>query len=322
MFGVSDPQSCRVVAAPGGQSETHQASAIAGEGQPSGPPGMLETVTHWFRTGLPCLAGRREFNKRRYMLRIGRPGEIRPIIAEFESELMAGRVTACFIAFEAPADLARAPASSTFRWLADVMSAVSDVDAEALSSGAALSLAVTLECPVTGEVTRFDDFECIAFCPQSAQPSDPLYDPLMYAPVPAVNIASDVYAFTVFVRDACLSTFGVAPSCVSDRPALFALFRDCARRWHALATRTIDNFAATVSDRGRCPVHVTQDGLHWVACHRDPAFAEARKAPHVHELPVLYANRVCDAWIAHFTQQGTYSASGLARAGHSSGGSQ
>lgn len=324
MFGVSVDDNGRSVPAQDGPScPLDGRDAAAGCDQnplsPQPDPDVIETVTRWFRNGLPCLAGRREFNRLRYMVRVGQPGQIRPIIAEFEAELVAGRVTACFIAFAPPQKLASEPASSMFRWLADAMSVLSDMDGKALSSGAALSLVFTLECPVTGEVTCFDDFECIAFCPQSAELLDPLYDPLMYAPVPAVNISSDVYAFSVFVRDACRTAFGVSPRCVSDRAALFDLFHDCARRWHALAIRTIDNFAATVPDPQRCPVHVTPDRLHWVACHRDPAFAENVKVQHVHELPALYADRICDAWIAHFTQGRTYSASGLARPGFLSG---
>lgn len=324
MLGILVDDPGRSVPSRGGQSpplDGPDAAGDADQGQLSrrSDSDVIETVTHWFRNGLPCLAGRREFNKHRYMVRVGHPGRIMPVIAEFEAGLMAGRVTACFIAFDPPAKLASAPAGSVFRWLADAMSGVSDNDARALSSGASLSLVFTLECPVTGEVTCFDDFECIAFCPQSADLSDPLYDPLMYAPVPAVNISSDVYAFSVFVRDASLMTFGVSPRCVSDQQALFDLFHDCARRWHALAIRTIDKFASTVVDAKRCPVHVTPDRLHWVACHRDPAFAETSKMQHVHELPALYADRICDAWIAHFTQGITYKASGLARAGLFSG---
>lgn len=280
---------------------------------------LLERVNRWFRSRLPCIAGRREFNKNRYMVRRGRAGRISEIVTEFEQRLLDGSATACFLVFDAPRCQSQWTASVTFRWLADLMSEVSSVDAESLSSGSPLSLSFTLVCPVTGKVTSFDDFECIAFCPQSSDLGDPLYDPLMYAPYPAVNISSDVYAFSLFVRDSCLRKFGVEPKKVSDLRSLFAFFYECVERWHAVAAQTIDNFARTVTDTKRCPVHVTPDNMHWIACHQDPAFAESRKTPHVHELPALYATRICDAWVEHFTHRTTYNAAGISRAGISSG---
>jgi hypothetical protein len=285
-------------------------------------PGILECVDRWFRSELPCIAGRREFNKNRYMIRLGAHGRIGEIISEFAEGLIGGQVTACFLVFDAPRSQMSQPASVTFRWLAETMSEISTSSAEALCSGSPLSLEFALRCPVTGQVTCFDDFECIAFCPQSSDEEDPLYDPLMYAPFPAVNISSDVYAFSVFVRDACLRRFGVEPVDVADIRALFAFFYECAEKWHVIASRTIENFSRTVSDQKRCPVRMTEDRTHWIAWHQDPAFAEASKSPHIHELPALYATRICDAWIEHFTHRSTYSPTGMARAGISSRDSQ
>ena len=280
---------------------------------------LLERVNRWFRNRLPCIAGRREFNKNRYMVSVGKPGRIAEFVADFEARLMGGEATACFVVFDLSGGDDHWTASKTFRWLAGVMSEVTSVDADSLSSGSSLSLEFTLACPVTAKVTTFDDFECIAFCPQSADISDALYDPLMYAPYPAVNISSDVYAFSLFVRDACVRKFGVEPSEVADLRSLFALFYECAERWHVVAAQTIDNFSKTVEDKKRCPVHVTADRTHWIACHKDPAFAESRKTPHIHELPVLYATRICDAWVEHFTHRTTYNAAGILRAGLTSG---
>lgn len=280
---------------------------------------VLERLNRWFRNRLPCIAGRREFSKNRYMVSVGGPGRISGILAEFEHRLREGAASACFLAFAPPRCQSQWTAAATFRWLAELMSEVSSVDAASLSSGAPLSFSFTLSCPVTGKVTTFDDFECIAFCPQSSDLADPLYDPLMYAPYPAVNISSDVYAFSLFVRDACLRKFGVEPKQVPDRRALFAFIYDCAERWHIVAAQTIENFSTTVEDRRRCPVHVTSDKMHWIACHQDPAFAENTKAPHIHELPLIYATRICDAWVEHFTHRNSYSAAGLSRAGLLSG---
>ena len=85
-------------------------------------------------------------------------------------------------------------------------------------------------------------------------------------------------------------------------------------RWHRIAVKTIDNFAAA-TDTTICPVHRTADDRYWIAAHRDPAFAESTKIVHRHELPVIYASRIAQRWLEHFSGKTTYHASGLAQAG-------
>lgn len=276
---------------------------------------VLDEILRWFRKCLRCAAGRREFNRGRYMVEIATEGTLSSIYEAFVTSLRSYRHTACLFVFNAPEFSSdKVDARSTFRFLAEQMARLGRSNPEELANGGALSKTITLECPVTGVETEFDDFECIAFCPQSDDIDDPLYDPLMAAPHPCVNLSSDVFAFSYFVRESSLTKFGRPPYEVADLSTLAPFLYECVERWHRIAKATIENFAA-VTDTSRCPVHLTAGGDHWVAAHRDPAFAETSKIPHRHELPIIYASRICDAWIEHFSGTNAYSASGLARAG-------
>ena len=194
------------------------------------------------------------------------------------------------------------------------MAPIAATGVEALIDGGALTTAIRLKCPVTGESTLFDDFECIAFCPQSRDEADPLYDPLMFAPYPCVNLSSDVFAFSSFVADSALSAWGRPVYCEPSPERIEPLLQLCVDRWQRIATKTIRNFEA-VTNTALCPVHVGADETYWVAHHKDPAFAERKKEAHAHELPVIYANRIVDAWMRHFRGERAYRAGGLAREG-------
>jgi hypothetical protein len=276
---------------------------------------VLGEIHRWFRERLPCVAGRREFNRRRYMIKIATEATVPEIFGQFTAAVRQYENTACFFVFNQPEFyLGRSNAHSAFRFLAEQMAQLGVNSAEALTDGGALSNTVALPCPVTGIETEFDDFECIAFCPQSSDPGDPLYDPLMSAPYTSVNLSSDVFAFSYFVLDACRAKFGKSPSEISNAEILAPFFNLCVERWQKIAVATIGNFAA-ITDTSRCPVHLAPDADYWVAAHRDPAFAETDKIPHRHELPTIYARRISDAWLDYFANGRPYSASGHAREG-------
>lgn len=276
---------------------------------------IIEDVRSWMSKRLPCVAGKRELSRGRYMVRYATRETVPAIFAEYKRELMAGNVVACLMVF---ADERYTPeeadAAATFRFLAEQVEVIGNVPAVELANGAALTQQIELRCPVTGEKTLFDDFECIAFCPQSSDTSDPLYDPLMSAPYPCVNISSDVYGFSRFVDDSALAALGhhVYEEQNIDRMEPFLTL--CVERWQRFAKATIGNFQA-VTDTSLCPVHVTADERHWVAGHKDPAFAETSKDSHLHELPVLYASRIAERWLAHLKGESRYDAGGLAREG-------
>lgn len=276
---------------------------------------VLHEVTEWMTRKLPCVAGRREYGRGRYLIRNASRMSVPIIIKEFQTKLLSGDAVACLMVFNEPRYYAnRSDTGQAFRFLADQMALISNVEPELLANGEALTSSFELRCPVTNQVTLFDDFECIAFCPQSADKTDPLYDPLMYAPYPCVNMSSDVYAFSRFVADSARSAWGKAVYEETDTGTISKLFDVCVDRWHRVATATIKNFEA-LTDTSLCPVHVTSDKKHWIAAHKDPAFAEQVKEVHSHELPAVYGKRITDRWLDFFAGNKCYQATGLARDG-------
>jgi hypothetical protein len=276
---------------------------------------VLSGIRNWMGRELRCVAGRREFVRGNYLVRIASRETVPAILAEFKDRLQRGVAIACLFVFPDLRYRAEAAdAATAFRFLAGQMAPITRVSPEQLADGAALTTAIELTCPVTGRPTVFDDFECVAFCPQSQNRDDPLYDPLMYAPYPAVNMSSDVYGFSRFVADGAAAVLGHPVWEEADFERLAAYFATCADRWHRIAVKTIDNFAAA-TDTTICPVHRSADDRYWIAAHRDPAFAERNKIAHRHELPVIYANRIAQRWLEHFSGKTAYRATGLAQAG-------
>lgn len=276
---------------------------------------VLADMVHWMERQLPCVAGRRELNRGRYMIRIATRETVPTIFAEFKAKMALGEAVACLYIFNEPTQYAgRSDTSSAFHFLAEQMASISATPAHDLANGAALTNSVHLTCPVTARTTLFDDLEAIAFCPQSGDPDDRLYDPLMFAPYPAVNMSSDVFGFSNFVADSARTKLGHAPHEETDLAALEVLFDQCVARWQRVATTTIRNYEA-LTDTSICPVHLTDDERYWVAFHKDPAFAEQVKEAHKHELPTGYGKRIAQSWMAHFKGETDYQATGLARDG-------
>jgi hypothetical protein len=276
---------------------------------------VLNDFNEWMAKKLPCVAGRREFNLKRYMIRIARKSTVPAILQEYKAKLQSGEATACLFVFnEADYFQENSDTSEAFHFLARAMAPIGNECPHALANGAPLTKAFRLVCPVTGQRTLFDDFECIAFCPQSKDKEDPLYDPLMYAPYPCVNMSSDVYAFSRFVADRALTAFGQPLYSIDDIARIAAFLEKSVAHWQRIAMVTITNFEK-ITDTTLCPVHITSDNTRWIAAHKDPAFAEQEKMVHEHELPVLYAKRITERWLDFFRDRKTYHAGGLARDG-------
>lgn len=276
---------------------------------------VLGEMREWMARELHCIAGRREYSRDRYMIRIASKSTVETIFEKYTTLIARGEVVACLLVFNDERFYQGCSDTSTaFYFLAEQMTPISEHSATALANGASLTKTITLRCPVTNQLTPFDDFECIAFCPQSAEMADQLYDPLMYTPYPCVNISSDVYAFSRFVSDSALAAWNKPVYEETDTDRIAKLFERCIDRWQRVAVATIRNFEAN-TDTALCPVHVTPDNGHWIAAHKDPAFAEQIKEVHRHELPVLYAKRITERWLRFFTGKKTYDAAGLARDG-------
>ncbi len=276
----------------------------------------LMYMRNWLLEDLPCIAGRREVLKKRYMIEIASQATVPDIFKNYCHKLKEGKTIACLLVFN-NADYMRdsKSVSQVFYYLAEEMQKISKVSARALANGECLTKKVTLKCPVTGIMTEYDDFECIAFCPQSNNPDDPLYDPLMALPFPAVNISSDMFAFSNFVADMVYQRHKTSVVGLSaDKEQTEATLNHCVMQWHRIASKTIKNYEA-LTDTTLCPVHLNDTNDQWVAGHKDPAFAEQFKEAHTHELPILYGTRIVKEWLKFFYHNGKFSASGLARDG-------
>ncbi len=276
---------------------------------------IVEETKAWMTRQLPCVAGRRELNRGRYMVRAATRASVPSIFADFRTQLEQGSAVACLYVFNDERFYdGRSQTADVFHFLADQMQGITNVAADDLAHGAALTNSIELRCPVTNQRTLYDDFESIAFCPQSGVKADMLYDPLMYSPYPSVNMSSDVYAFSKFVADSAISAWGKPVYQETDLGRVAKLFSQCVARWQRVATTTIRNYEA-LTDTAICPVHVTDDEKYWVAFHKDPAFAEQKKEIHRHELPIGYGTRITDRWLQFFKGDMDFLASGLARDG-------
>jgi hypothetical protein len=278
---------------------------------------VLEEMTAWFSSGLRCIAGRREFQKGRYLIRVvDDDDDILDLFSEYTRRLAAQESVGCLFVFNEPAFYKSGPASveDAMAYLSDRMAILSDVPATTLLNGGALNKRLTLPCPVTGAQTEYDDFDAIAFCPQAEDESDPLYDPLMSAPYLCVNITSDIFAFAMFARDTSELHAGRAPYEIEDPAQAKNILSRCAEPWQRMAEKTIKNYAA-ITNTARCPVHLTEDRRNWVAFHKDPAFAETKKERYIHNMPLIYANAVIDAWASYFDRGESISLSQVSTAG-------
>lgn len=283
---------------------------------PLGDDAIVDVTRQWMTSSLPCIAGRRETLKDRYMVAVATQATVPDLFKQFRHRLEKGQAIACLYVFNSWEHMNPAMSvSEVFYFLAEQMQKISKVSAHDLANGQALTNKLKLVCPITETLTTYDDFECIAFCPQSNNPDDPLYDPLLAMPVPAVNMSSDMFAFSNFVADMIRQRYKKSVVELSkDRKETEKALYHCVAQWQRIAAKTIQNYEA-LTDTSLCPVHLNAKQDQWVAGHKDPAFAEQVKEVHTHELPTLYGTRIVSEWLDFFYNQKIYSASGLARDG-------
>lgn len=253
----------------------------------------IKDFCDWMRSCLGCLSGRRELSRKRYFIRaIENRGEMVEAFNEFAIELHGGKVVAGLFILSSKNKEPNVRAE--IENLASIASSVSDVSVDVLINGGNLNKKFSLTCPVTKQLVIFDDFDAVAFCPQSDNIDDPLYDPLMAAPMPAINFSSDIYALCVFARDLSIQQYGreIADLTTKERDGLFArVLID----WQKIAVKTLQNYIA-VTDTSICPTFLTEDRTRWLANHQDPAFAECKKELYSHDMPILYVPKIIDQW--------------------------
>ncbi len=253
----------------------------------------------WLHHGLHCSAGRREFKLGRYLVAHFRNGaEYAAAFARFRREVAEERKTG-FLALLVHDEARYRTAAEELQALGEAMREAGQTDdVAALIGGRTLAHAIDVICPVTGQMTAYEFFS-VAFSRHAGDPKDPLYDPSLSAPFTAVNTTSDAFAFARLVHDQAIKAWGRAPhEMVHDRDAVELLFKKCVIAWQNMSATTITNYSRVARDPSR-GVHLSDDRRHWIAAHNDPVFAELEKCPHVHEMPVIYAQRLTEKWSAN-----------------------
>lgn len=262
---------------------------------------LSEELQQWLRRGLGCIAGRREFLSNRYFaVEVRRLSDVVVGWRHFMGALERRDAVACLYSLSGIFPPGGKPAGvrDSVSQLAEVMSVLSDDSAEDLASGGRLNLVINAICPVTGCRTTFFDFDAIAFVPEAADESDPLYDPLMAAPTPLVNVSSDIFGFSMFTWDHCRSRFDCEVRQLTAKERRY-LFSATTEAWQKMAEQTITNFSRSVN-QSLCPTRLAPDKQSWIANHQDPAFAETEKKPYVHEMPCRYTPRIVKLWQSYF----------------------
>lgn len=184
------------------------------------------------------------------------------------------------------------------RRLGALFSPLAELSAEELATGCALNKKLYLTCPVTNTKVLFEDFDAVAFCPQSDNLDDELYDPLMSTPISAVNFNSDIYSFSMFCRDMSLQKFKreVFELSTQERGQLYEAV---LHGWQRIAEKTIGNYI-DMTNVEKCPVYLHDNNKYWFANHQDPAFAESVKELYRHDMPLIYVPKIFCEWEQYF----------------------
>jgi hypothetical protein len=262
---------------------------------------VMKEMQTWFRECLGCVAGRREFARGRYMMTViddtDTAAKILAVQRQFRRSVLAYDKVACIMVFNHPRfyDDSGINVTDAITYLAQQIAPVAHVPVDQLMAGGSAHQRHAIKCPVTGAPTIYDDFDAIAFCPQANDKGDRLYDPLMAAPYPCVNISSDIFAFSMLARDRFVERtgreiFNVHPDDAPDEHLV-----ECGALWQRIAVRTIRNYVA-MTDTSLCPTYLSADQRYWFANHKDPAFAESEKRLYRHEMPSTYAPQIIQGW--------------------------
>ena len=273
--------------------------ALKAAGHPSGTcpfHGQTSTFSKWLESGLLCSAGKREFNLDRYHLApVSGGADFAHELEHFRREVIEFRKVG-FLAICSQDTTALKMAEDELWLLGTIMRDAGLTPSVAgLISGEAIAIPFEITCPVTGEETIYEFFP-VAFCRNAANSQDPLYDPSLSAPFTAINTTSDAFAFAMLVREQTRKALGKLPSEVSNRHALETVMRRAANVWQNMSVNTIQSYNRAAGSPRRA-VQLSEDRRFWLAPHNDPVFAELNKRQHVHEMPSIYADRLCEKWL-------------------------
>jgi hypothetical protein len=262
------------------------------------PHAKAGALQAWLEAGLQCMAGKREFRLGRYEVAFVRTGaDYATAFANFRAAVADHAKTGFLAIFGYDGQCQTVEQEVRLLGAAMRDAGLTD-DPLALIEGRALGTPIEVACPVTGRNTAYEFFS-VAFTQNAANPTDPLYDPSLSAPFTAVNTTSDAFAFARLVHDQAMRAFGrPVYDMTDDRDAVEALFRRCVTAWQNMSVTTISNYSRVAVDPAR-GVHLSEDRAHWYAAHNDPVFAELKKCPFRHEMPITYAARLTAKWSAN-----------------------
>jgi hypothetical protein len=251
----------------------------------------------WRDTEVRCSAGKREFQLGRYCVEHVRNGyQFNKALDRFRSGVEAHEKTG-FLAIVPSLATDFSDSLGELRRLGEIMVEAGFAEsAGALIHGETIAIPFEVRCPVTGFDTIYEFFP-VAFCRHAATLTDPLYDPSLSSPFLAINTTSDAFAFGMLVKDLSERHFHCAPFEIGKRSEFERLLHKCAVAWQNMSANTIQSYNR-VSAVPQRAVALLDDHRWWTAPHNDPVFAETEKLTHSHEMPVIYAQRLCRKWIA------------------------
>ncbi len=272
------------------------------------PHAKAGALQSWLESGLQCMAGKREFRLGRYHVAFVRTGaDYAAAMTDFRAAV-ADHAKTGFLAIFAEDAGCRTVEEELRVLIAAMRDAGLTDDPLGLIEGRTLSTPIEVACPVTGRLAIYEFFS-VAFSKNAANPADPLYDPSLSASFSAVNTTSDAFAFARLVNDQAMRVFGrPVYEMTHDRDAVETLFRRCVTAWQNLSVTTITNYSRVAVDPAR-GVHLSEDRTRWYAAHNDPVFAETKKCPFQHEMPITYAARLTAKWSANLFDGKPYVAS-------------
>jgi len=257
----------------------------------------------WLQRDLLCSAGKREFRHGRYHVALVRNGADYAREVEIFRAGVRDHSKTGFLAILDDRGRRYANAAEELLTLGVLMREAGFCeDAEKVVDGETITVEMEVDCPVTGRPTIYSFFP-VAFCQGSSNVEDDLYDPSLSAPFTGINMTSDAFAFACLVRDQCLRLYGARPDELTCEHAARKLFQHSVVTWQNMSINTI----ASYNKRSACPeraVHLSDDRRAWLAPHNDPVFAERKKEMHSHEMPVIYAQNLCDSWLRVMFENG------------------
>jgi len=271
---------------------------------------QLEAISSWLGGSLRCLIGKSEFRKGRFGYAvIEAPEDFHTAINVFKIKLKELELTSCLMIIE-PNNINLSSLSGLE--IVDYFKRYCvEADDSHTQDGTVKSfncqLCVQTICPVTEVILDFPDFDFVAFYPQSIDESDKLYDPSMYAPVPCINVTSDLYGFAMITREISIDRLGIPPSKVSNLQELDAIFKLALNQYQKMAEKTIEGYGKATNPERICPIHLTKDQKHYISPRDESALIEVEKQPHLSEMPVMYGARIVEKWMKYFASLPNYS---------------